>query len=174
MCAKISPRSASVAGTGIRSTEGSTTTSRDVPLAVSITEIEPPKKFATKNVLVRILGPNGADYQTINPTEIPAEIEVYLDVQSVTEESKAQKMALADKYIAFLMQSELRVNWQEMNTYYAEITDVRHPERFVIEFAPTDPAFAGEPLQQSGNIQNQSAPIRSPESTAPDRGQLIS
>ncbi len=132
------------------------------------------KKFATKNVLVRILGPNGADYQTINPTEIPAEIEVYLDVQSVTEESKAQKMALADKYIAFLMQSELRVNWQEMNTYYAEITDVRHPERFVIEFAPTDPAFAGEPLQQSGNIQNQSAPIRSPESTAPDRGQLIS
>ncbi len=129
------------------------------------------KKFATQSVLVRIMGSKGPEYKTINPTEIPDELDIYLDVQAETDAKRAENQALADKYVQFLLGSGLPVDIIEVNDWYGRRLGLRKPSRFLLQAAPgpgQEQAVPIDAAQPSGGT----APPQGDRGYAPPREQL--
>ncbi len=121
------------------------------------------KKFATMGVLVKIMGPMGADYKNINPAEIPAELDVYLDIRAETDAGKAENQALSDKYLVYLLGSELPVNRLRVNDWYGRRCGLRRPSQFLLPL-PQGPenieAAQGQPAQPGSQQAGQPQPAQ--------------
>ncbi len=107
------------------------------------------KKFATMDVLVKIMGPMGAEYKKINPTEIPAELDVYLDIRAETDAGKAENQALADKYLIYLQGSILPVDHLKINDWYGRRCGIRRPSQFLLPLPQGPENIEGAQGQQT-------------------------
>lgn len=129
------------------------------------------KKFATQGVLVRIIGPRGAQYKSINPTDIPEELDIYVDVVGETDSGRERRQIQADAYGLHLDKMQAMgtpVNWMRWNTWYGRLKGIRNPAEFVL----VETAVA--PGQEGGEAPEQPQPEAAPpDSFAPKPETLI-
>lgn len=88
------------------------------------------KRFASQEVMARVLGPEGATFHRFNPADIPDDLDVYFDIQAETEDQKAQTDAKWEQIIQTAARIPVPINWQEMWEAYLTAKGIRHPERF--------------------------------------------
>jgi len=88
------------------------------------------RQFGSQALMIRLTGEPG--YYPLNPCDIPEELEVLMDVQALTDASRAQKAQEADQYVQFLASTPLPVDWAKVNQWYAAQRGVRRPEQFIL------------------------------------------
>lgn len=118
------------------------------------------RRFATQEVMVRVLGPEGVMYDSIDPTELPEDLSIFLDVRGETEEGRIERIDAAKLYVEFLQASGLPLDLQEVAEWYGRRLGVRHPEKFRLELSQGE---AGQhTAAQGGEESIQFQPVTAP------------
>lgn len=126
------------------------------------------RRFATQGVMVRVLGPEGVMYDSIDPTELPEDLSVFLDVRGETEEGRIERIDSAKLYVEFLQGGALPVDWQEVAEWYGRRLGVRHPEKFRLELPQGEPG--GQQTAGSQGAQGEESIKFQPVSPPPEAG----
>jgi len=91
------------------------------------------KRFASQNVLVRVLGPMGVAYKEINPADVPEDIDVFLDVKGESEDAKAERLQSVHMANEFIMQGTYPVDMQKWGEYLLRAYGILRPEQFRLD-----------------------------------------
>lgn len=111
------------------------------------------RDWADEEIPVRVMGPEGAIIKSLDPSSIPADLTVTLDIEAVTEAKRAQdmqgKLVLIDKMMTYLPQM---ANPVELMRMLFAAFGVRNPDKYFI--TPQEQTMAGAPSGGStGTIQ---------------------
>lgn len=89
------------------------------------------RRFGVMEKTVRLVGSDGAEYKGIRPSDIPKDINVYLDVEAETSESKIEDRQIATQVLQVLASSPAYpTDWIEAIEYTLRKMGVRRPEQF--------------------------------------------
>lgn len=91
------------------------------------------KRFGTIALMVRILGPEGAVFQQVMPAEIPDELDIFLDIGAESDVGREQQMIAWEKYVNFIMTSQIPTDVQKLSEAYGRRLGIPHPEQFRLE-----------------------------------------
>ena len=122
------------------------------------------KKFATEDITARIVGPMGVEYKAINPTDVPDELDVYLDVHGESNSVRQERSLLADQVVQFLFQLPqmgMPVDINEVMNFYLSAKSVQRPDRF------RDDAMQ-MPMLPGGEQKGQASQPRQPNDANPN------
>ena len=91
------------------------------------------RSFAEDEVPVRVMGSQGAEVKTINPSAIPDDLQVSLDIEAVTENKQAQKVAEAQTFAEIVTKlAPGMYDPVQLAIYIGEQMGVPNPEKFFI------------------------------------------
>ena len=124
------------------------------------------RHFATKNQMVRTLGVEGVLYLEVDPSDIPEDLDLFVDLRGESDDAKSMAFERAshwwDKAVASGYPADV-VNFME---YFARLGGIQRPEQFrsdMLEVAgqmPGEPSLPTEntrPFPQGGAVQNPQA-----------------
>jgi len=124
------------------------------------------RKFATQDILVKTIGPEGPMYPQINPADIPEDLDIYLDVQGETDEGRQERMANVQAWAMFHLGLDLPTDAQKLSEFVGRAFGIKRPEQFRMAMpeGPGDqmamPQQQAVPTQQGGNFSPASKPAK--------------
>lgn len=127
------------------------------------------KKFATLNITVRILGPMGAEFKSVNPTDIPDELDVSLDIRGESDDGRIEYQLAAEKLVQLIVGlGPGTYNVADLVGWYGRATSAhRNAESFLAPVPqlgampgalPGIPGQPGMPSDGTGQIPGQMPP----------------
>ncbi len=124
---------------------------------ISLTYLALFRKFGTQGIIVRAVRPEGTRYEPLNPEDIPADLEVFIDVEGESEIGRADKIAAFRGFAEFIMQSQEPVNTRKLAEDYGKLAGIKRPEKYRILQEPVGPqniqpisGTPGVPKMESG------------------------
>ncbi len=94
------------------------------------------RTFATLGIRVRLPGQMvEPDFPTIDPRNIPGDLDVFFDVAGETDEAKQERIIAAKEYKDFKlsMGDFVPTNWPKFDEWYGRQLGVKRPEQFRLE-----------------------------------------
>jgi len=111
--------------------------------------------LAHQSVRVRLLGPEGAWYDTINPADLPGDLDIYVDVRNETDVERGNRLAFLRELSEHMQAVGYPADWLQYTEDYARAGGLPRPERYRMEMQPAAPAekTPGAQTGQSGLAQ---------------------
>ncbi len=106
------------------------------------------RKFGTLGIRVRVVGAQQTEYPTVNPEQLPKEVDIFFDVRGETDEAKQERIIAATAAKDYLMAIGLAypTDWSLFSEWFLRQLGINRPEQF-----RTDEAEVVEPGQQQGS-----------------------
>ncbi len=105
------------------------------------------RRFGREAITVRVWTPLGPDYAPLNPADIPADLEVSLDVSGESDEDRSISLARFREYADWHLASGLPTDLPELAVALGQKYGIKRPERFQLENVPEGP----ENIQPTSN-----------------------
>lgn len=109
------------------------------------------KMFATQNISLRVVTELGPDYISLDPSDIPDNIDLYIDLAGESDDAKAMEYQVSREAMEFATQMGYPLNVTEGVEYVMRRANIRRPERFRMPETAT-------PLVEGGG-EGQTIPI---------------
>jgi len=101
------------------------------------------KMFATQNIALRVVTEVGPEYLALDPSDIPEDIDMYVDLRGESDEARAIEYQIVREAFEFATKMAYPLDVIEAVEYAMRRGGVRRPERFRMPETPT-PVVEGE------------------------------
>jgi len=124
------------------------------------------KDFAMMATEVSVNTEVGQEWTTIEPRDLPVDINISFDIEGITDKGRAEKLAIVDRVIAVAGSLPIPVDYDKLFTWAMKSMGIARPEQFRAQGAPGpenildtkgQPGVEGSSQAPVGTAQNQEA-----------------
>jgi len=101
------------------------------------------KMFATQDISLRVVTEFGPDYIALDPSDIPDDIDLYVDLRGESDDTRATEYQISRGWMEFASQMGYPLDVMEATEHVGRRAGIRRPERFRLPETPT-PLVEGE------------------------------
>lgn len=117
------------------------------------------RKFATMTTGIKVRTSDGQEFVEIDPRELPPAFDIYVTVDSKTDEEKALHVEMTFTVANFLLGGEGAVSIDEVNEYVLEQTSWPDYERFRIQGQSAGPENVQATMGQQASLPNEQGQV---------------
>ena len=116
------------------------------------------KQFAMMAVEVSVNTEFGQEWTTIQPRDLPVDVDISFDIESVTDRGRAENIARVDRVLAIAAGSPVPVDYDKLMVWAFRELGIRRPEQFRVP-GPTGPENVLDVSGQPGIEGGDQAPV---------------
>ena len=110
------------------------------------------KKFATKDIMVRTVGPEGALYLQVDPSDIPEDLDLFIDLRGESEDAKSVAVQATKEFIDTAAALGYPLDVMKIVEYFGRRAGIQRPEQFRMDFQEQVGVPPVEPGMPNDNV----------------------